>query len=98
MDGQGGSTPPQPKRVVAEIKAAGGEAIANGSSVTDDAGVQHMIDQTMSEWGRIDIIIANAGILRDKSFSKMEIADFEIGLERARDGHGETGEGRLGRS
>ena len=79
VDGAGGSSAAA-DRVVAEIKAAGGDAIANGSSVTDDAGVQHMIDQTMSEWGRIDIIIANAGILRDKSFSKMEIADFEAVL------------------
>jgi NAD(P)-dependent dehydrogenase (short-subunit alcohol dehydrogenase family) len=79
VDGKGGSSEAAEK-VVAEIKAAGGQAIANGSSVTDDAGVQHMIDQTMGEWGRIDIIIANAGILRDKSFSKMEIADFEAVL------------------
>jgi NAD(P)-dependent dehydrogenase (short-subunit alcohol dehydrogenase family) len=79
MDGKGGSSAAA-DAVVAEIKAFGGEAIANGSSVTDDAGVQHMIDQTMQEWGRIDIIIANAGILRDKSFSKMEIADFEAVL------------------
>jgi NAD(P)-dependent dehydrogenase (short-subunit alcohol dehydrogenase family) len=79
VDGKGGSSAAA-ERVVAEIKAAGGEAIANGSSVTDDAGVAHMIEQTMAEWGRIDIIIANAGILRDKSFSKMEIADFEAVL------------------
>jgi NAD(P)-dependent dehydrogenase (short-subunit alcohol dehydrogenase family) len=76
VDGKGGSSQAA-EAVVAEIKATGGEAIANGSSVTDDAGVQHMIDQAMDAWGRIDIIIANAGILRDKSFSKMEIADFE---------------------
>ena len=77
VDGKGGSSA-SADRVVAEIKAAGGEAIANGSSVTDDAGVQHMIQQTMDEWGRIDVLIANAGILRDKSFSKMEIADFDL--------------------
>jgi NAD(P)-dependent dehydrogenase (short-subunit alcohol dehydrogenase family) len=79
MDGSGGSSEAAQK-VVDEIKAFGGEAIANGSSVTDDAGVAHMIKQTMDEWGRIDILIANAGILRDKSFSKMEIADFELVL------------------
>lgn len=76
MDGSGGSSEAAEK-VVAEIKAFGGEAIANGASVTDDAGVAGLIKQTMDAWGRIDIIIANAGILRDKSFSKMEIADFE---------------------
>ena len=79
MDGSGGSSEAA-KKVAEEIKDAGGEAIANGSSVTDDAGVAHMIKQTMDAWGRIDVLIANAGILRDKSFSKMEIADFELVL------------------
>ena len=79
MDGSGGSSEAAQK-VVEEIKALGGEAIANGSSVTDDAGVAHMVKQTMDQWGRIDVLIANAGILRDKSFSKMEIADFELVL------------------
>ncbi len=79
MDGAGGSSEAAQK-VVEEIKAFGGEAIANGSSVTDDAGVALMIKQAMDAWGRIDILIANAGILRDKSFSKMEIADFELVL------------------
>ena len=77
VDGSGGSSEAAQK-VVAEIKAGGGNAIANGASVTDDAGVAHLIDQTMKEWGRIDVIIANAGILRDKSFSKMEIKDFQL--------------------
>ncbi len=79
MDGSGGSSAAA-DAVVAEIKAAGGEAIANGASVTDDAGVAHLVQQTMDQWGRIDVLIANAGILRDKSFSKMEIADFELVL------------------
>ena len=79
MDGTGGSSAAA-DAVVAEIKAAGGEAIANGASVTDDAGVAHLVSQTMDQWGRIDVLIANAGILRDKSFSKMEIADFELVL------------------
>ncbi|WP_374576801.1 SDR family NAD(P)-dependent oxidoreductase [Phenylobacterium sp.] len=79
VDGSGGSSAAA-DAVVAEIKAAGGEAIANGSSVTDDAGVALMVKQAMDAWGRIDILIANAGILRDKSFSKMELADFELVL------------------
>jgi NAD(P)-dependent dehydrogenase (short-subunit alcohol dehydrogenase family) len=79
MDGSGGSSEAAQK-VVAEITAAGGEAMANGSSVTDDAGVALMIKDAMDAWGRIDILIANAGVLRDKSFSKMEIADFEFVL------------------
>jgi NAD(P)-dependent dehydrogenase (short-subunit alcohol dehydrogenase family) len=79
MDGSGGSSEAA-NAVVEEIKAMGGEAIANGSSVTDDAGVARMVKDAMDQWGRIDILIANAGILRDKSFSKMEIADFELVL------------------
>jgi NAD(P)-dependent dehydrogenase (short-subunit alcohol dehydrogenase family) len=79
MDGSGGHSDAA-KATVAEIEALGGEAIANGSSVTDDTGVQRMVQDTMDKWGRIDVLIANAGILRDKSFSKMDIADFELVL------------------
>ena len=79
VDGSGGSSEAAAK-VVGEIKAAGGEAIANGSSVTDDAGVAHMVKQAMDAWGRVDILVANAGVLRDKSFAKMEIDDFEFVL------------------
>lgn len=75
MDGSGGSSEAA-EAVVAEIKEARGEAIANGSSVTDDAGVDNMIKQTMDAYGRIDVLVNNAGVLRDKSFAKMEINDF----------------------
>ena len=61
-----------------EIVAAGGEAIANGASVTDFEAVQAMVQQAVDAWGRVDILVNNAGILRDKSFSKMEIADFKL--------------------
>ena len=80
MDGSGGNSAAA-EAVVDEIKAAGGEAIANGASVTDDAGVANLVKQTMDAYGRIDILIANAGILRDKSFSKMELADFEAVMQ-----------------
>ncbi len=79
MDGSGGSSAAALK-VVEEIKAAGGEALPNGSSVTDDAGVALMVKDAMDAWGRIDILVANAGVLRDKSFSKMGIGDFEFVL------------------
>jgi NAD(P)-dependent dehydrogenase (short-subunit alcohol dehydrogenase family) len=64
--------------VVDEIRAAGGEAMANGASVTDFAAVQAMVAEAMAAWGRVDILVNNAGILRDKSFAKMEIADFAL--------------------
>src|SRR5258708_36266065 len=62
--------------VVAEIRAAGGEAIPSPISVTDHAAVEQMVEEARSLWGRIDILVNNAGILRDKSFSKMSLEDF----------------------
>ena len=64
-----------------QIEAAGGEAMACGVSVTDRAGVQAMCDATMERWGRIDILINNAGILRDKTFTKMDLDDFQLVLD-----------------
>ncbi len=58
--------------VVEEIKAAGGKAIANYGSVTERAEAEAMIQAAIDEFGKIDILIANAGILRDKSFKKMD--------------------------
>ena len=77
VDGSGGSSEAADK-VVEEIMAAGGEAISNGSSVTDDAGVANMVQQTMDAYGRIDALVNNAGVLRDKSFAKMEVGDFSF--------------------
>ncbi|MBM4203706.1 MAG: SDR family oxidoreductase [Gammaproteobacteria bacterium] len=77
MDGTGGSSAAA-KAVVDEIKAAGGEAIANGGSVSDAKGAKSMVDDAMNAWGRVDILINNAGILRDKSFHKMDMNDFNI--------------------
>ena len=62
--------------VCEEIRAAGGEALANGADVADWAQVQAMAAQALEAWGRIDILVNNAGILRDKSFLKMPIEDF----------------------
>ena len=62
--------------VVADIVAAGGEAMAVAADVSNAADVQAMIDTVMAHWGRIDILINNAGILRDKTFAKMEMPDF----------------------
>ncbi len=75
-DGTGGSLTAA-QRVAEEIIAAGGEAIANGASVTDNAAVETMVAEVMAKWGRVDILVNNAGILRDKSFSKMELDNFK---------------------
>jgi NAD(P)-dependent dehydrogenase (short-subunit alcohol dehydrogenase family) len=64
------------ERVAQEISAAGGVAMPIAASVTDEAAVATMVDAGLAAWGRIDILINNAGILRDKSFAKMTIADF----------------------
>ena len=80
VDGTGGSSEAA-EGVVAEIRAAGGEAIANGGSVSDRAGAKSMIDDAMNAWGRVDILINNAGILRDKSFAKMTLDDFQLVMD-----------------
>ena len=77
VHGVGGS-PSAAQAVVDEIRSAGGEAIVNGASVTDFEAVQKMVAQAMDTWGRVDILVNNAGILRDKSFAKMDIADFRL--------------------
>ena len=75
QDGEGGSSA-SAQSVVAEIVAMGGEALAHGADVSDELQVKDMVQQTMDKWGRIDILINNAGILRDKTFSKMTLDDF----------------------
>ena len=79
-DGSGGSATAA-QAVVDEIRAAGGEAIANGASVTDFGAVQAMVLQAVDAWGRVDILVNNAGILRDKSFAKMDLADFRLVMD-----------------
>jgi NAD(P)-dependent dehydrogenase (short-subunit alcohol dehydrogenase family) len=65
-------------KVVEEIAAIGGEAMSNGGSVTEYEQMADMVAQAKAKWGRVDILMNNAGILRDKSFTKMEPADFEL--------------------
>jgi NAD(P)-dependent dehydrogenase (short-subunit alcohol dehydrogenase family) len=78
-DGSGASD--AAARVVAEIEAAGGEAMANGASVTDLAQVEAMVAAAKQRWGAVHILINNAGILRDKSFTKMTMEDFRAVVE-----------------
>jgi NAD(P)-dependent dehydrogenase (short-subunit alcohol dehydrogenase family) len=79
-DGTGGSSEAA-KAVVAQIEAAGGEAIANGANVAKFDEVQAMVQQAMDAWGRVDILVNNAGILRDKSFGKGSMEDFRMVLD-----------------
>ena len=80
VDGSGGASDAA-NAVVEEIKAEGGEAIANGASVADQSGVQNMIDEVISKWGRIDVLVNNAGILRDKSFHKISLEEFNAVMD-----------------
>jgi len=79
-DGSGGSASAA-QAVVDEIRAGGGEALANAASVTDFDAVQAMVQQAVDAWGRVDILVNNAGILRDKTFAKMDLADFRLVLD-----------------
>jgi NAD(P)-dependent dehydrogenase (short-subunit alcohol dehydrogenase family) len=79
-DGTGGSLTPA-QAVVEEIKKAGGTAMADGADVSDFEQVTAMVERATKEWGSVDLMCANAGILRDKSFGKMEAADFRKVLD-----------------
>jgi len=74
-DGTGGSMTAA-EAVVEEIRKAGGEAIADGADVSDFEQVTAMVAKATEKWGTVDVLCANAGILRDKSFGKMEVEDF----------------------
>jgi NAD(P)-dependent dehydrogenase (short-subunit alcohol dehydrogenase family) len=80
VHGDGGSVSAA-QAVVDEIRRNGGEAMVNAASVTDYEAVKAMVQQTMDAWGRVDILVNNAGILRDKSFAKMDMADFRLVME-----------------
>lgn len=76
-----GSSSAAAEAVAEEIRQAGGFAMANGADVTDFAQVQAMVEEAKAEFGRVDILMNNAGILRDKSFSKMDMDDFRAVIE-----------------
>ena len=79
-DGTGASSDAA-MEVVSMIEAAGGQAFAHGANVANFDEVQDMVAQAMEKWGRVDILVNNAGILRDKSFSKMDLADFKLVMD-----------------
>ena len=68
-------------RVAREIEAAGGVAMANGADVANAEQVSAMVEAALSKWGSVDILVNNAGILRDKTFAKMDLAEFELVLK-----------------
>jgi NAD(P)-dependent dehydrogenase (short-subunit alcohol dehydrogenase family) len=68
-------------QVVAEIKAAGGEAIANKASVSDREGATSIITDAVDAYGTIDILVNNAGILRDKSFKNMTLDEWDLVMD-----------------
>lgn len=65
-------------KVVEEIEAAGGTAMSNGGSVTEYAQMREMVARAKEAWGGVHILINNAGVLRDKSFAKMDPEDFRF--------------------
>lgn len=79
-DGSGASSAAADE-VVQIIKDAGGDAFAHGANVANYAEVEDMVNQTMEKWGRVDVLINNAGILRDKTFAKMDLADFQLVMD-----------------
>jgi NAD(P)-dependent dehydrogenase (short-subunit alcohol dehydrogenase family) len=76
LDGTGSSNGPAGE-VVDQIRAMGGEAIANGDDVSDETGSKHLIDAAIQQWGTLDVVVNNAGILRDRMIFNMTVADFD---------------------
>ncbi len=79
-DGSGGSSEAA-QAVVEEIVGSGGEAIANGANVAEYDQVKAMVAEAIDKWGRVDVLVNNAGILRDKTFAKMDLADFQMVMD-----------------
>ncbi|MEE8400005.1 MAG: SDR family oxidoreductase [Desulfobacterales bacterium] len=77
-DGSGAGAATPADEVVAEIKAAGGEATANYDNVAEVEGGENIVKTAIDNYGKVDIVVNNAGILRDKTFLKMEPANWDI--------------------
>src|SRR5918995_1411171 len=81
VDGEGGGSTTPAQKVCDEIKAAGGKAVPNGDSVADPAGAERMIKTAVETFGKIDGVINNAGILRDRIFHRMSHVDWKMVID-----------------
>jgi NAD(P)-dependent dehydrogenase (short-subunit alcohol dehydrogenase family) len=77
-DGSGSGTSAAAQKVVDEIIAAGGKAVANGDDVSTMAGGENIAKTALDNFGQIDILVCNAGILRDKTFANTSEADWDL--------------------
>ena len=86
LAGEGSDLTPA-QQVVGEIRAAGGEAAADGENVADFAGAKRLIDHAIETFGRLDILVNNAGILRDRMLVNMEEGEWDAVIEVHLKGH-----------
>jgi NAD(P)-dependent dehydrogenase (short-subunit alcohol dehydrogenase family) len=77
-DGSGSGSSAAADKVVAEIVAAGGRAVANGDDVSTMAGGENILKTALDAFGQVDILVCNAGILRDKTFANTSEADWDL--------------------
>ncbi|HEY2098355.1 MAG TPA: SDR family oxidoreductase [Pseudonocardia sp.] len=89
LDGSGGSAGPAAE-VVAEIRAAGGEAVADGEDVADWAGAARLVAHAVGEFGRLDVLVNNAGILRDRMVVSLDEGEWDAVLRVHLKGHAAT--------
>ncbi len=76
-DGSGTGTSAASEKVVAEIKAAGGRAVANGDDVSSIQGGENILKAALDAFGKVDVLVCNAGILRDKTFANTSEEDWD---------------------
>ncbi|HEY8545202.1 MAG TPA: SDR family oxidoreductase [Acidimicrobiales bacterium] len=86
LDGTGGSLSPA-QQVVADIEAMGGEAVVNGDDVADWTGAKRLVDTAVEAFGRLDVVVNNAGVVRDRMFANAEEHEFDAVVRVHLKGH-----------